>query len=118
MQWNTSVICLILVCFKKKFNVDVNGCLKIVNIVQQYFVFKHHEHKSTKCHTRTKHTKTSKTQTQTKEIVLSHNNNLFDDDALHLLFFLNNISLSLTICLEYYGEDDLKTFQSHCFKKT
>jgi hypothetical protein len=31
-----------------------------------YFVFKHHEHKSTKHHTRTKHTKTSKTQTQTK----------------------------------------------------
>jgi hypothetical protein len=57
-----------------------------MNIAQQYFVFKHHKHKSTKRHTRTKHTKTSKTQT--KEIVLSHNTNLFDDDALHLLFFL------------------------------
>lgn len=65
-----------------------------------------------------KHTKTSKTQTQTKEIVLSHTINIFDDDAMHLLFFLNNISLSFTRCLEYYGEDDLRTSQSHCFKKT
>jgi hypothetical protein len=63
MQWNTSVICFNLVYFKKKFDVDVNGCLKIMNRAQQYFVFKHHEHKSTKHHTITIHTKTSKTQT-------------------------------------------------------
>jgi hypothetical protein len=87
-----------------------------MNIVQQYFLFKHHENKSTKHHTRTKHTKPSKTQTI--EIVLSHNINFFYDDALHILFLLNNTSLSLTRCLEYYGEDDLRTSQSHCFKKT
>lgn len=87
-----------------------------MNITQQYFVFKHHEKKSTKCHTRTKHTKTSKTQS--KKIILSHNTNLFYDDALHIIFLLNNTSLSLTRCLEYYGEDDLRTSQSCCFKKT
>lgn len=46
-----------------------------MNIVQQYFLFKHHENKSTKRHTRTKHTKPRKTQTI--EIILSHNINFF-----------------------------------------
>jgi len=87
-----------------------------MNIGQQYFVFKHHENKSTKRHTRTKHTKTSKTQT--KEIVLSHNINLFFMMPCTSFFLLNNTSLSLTRCLEYYRENDLRTSQSHCFKNT